>query len=392
MRKLLIHLIALFSFVTSTAQTPNQKILYILDSIPIINDPESWNQIQPRDISDITVIKNKDSVRMLGWENVDGIIYIFTKAYRNRPDSIKKIPSLKQMVYASDRWHLNGQIYSGRYIDYWNSGNIQDEGNLLDGKLHGQLIVYFKDGIKKTVAEYAYGKENGPKTDYYKNGNLYMYREYVDGRETTGKAYYYNGQIQTVVRLKRKTSFDTVINYYSTGRVSKQALRRNGSLIISKKQHDINYYSTMLSQSLRTGDIKEANRLFYRLWLLDSSSIETKLQQGILAIYEARYDDAITALNAALELEPLFRPALEQRAVARIRKNMALKATSYSRPVVQFQLTVNDLMMLPDHELQLVCNDLSKSDEIDPNDVHPYRIVPEAVLNFCLGKKIDNHK
>ena len=371
----------------SRAQSVNQKILYIIDSIPVINDPESWNQILPRDIADITVIKNKDSVRMLGWENVDGIIYIFTKAYRSRPDSIKKIPSLKQMVFESEEWHLNGQTYSGRYIDYFNNGNIQDEGNLLNGKLHGQLIVYFKSGVKKTVAQYADGKENGLKTDYYKNGSLYMLREYVDGKETNNKTYYYNGQIQTVVKLKRRTSFDTVISYYSTGKVQKQALRRNGSIIIDKKQHDINYYSTMLSQSLRTGDIKEANRLFYRLWLLDSSSIETKLQQGILAIHEARYDDAILALDNALELEPLLRPALQQRAVARIRKNVALKATTYSRPVVQFQLTIDDVMMLPEHELQLVCDDLLKSEEIDPNDVHPYRIIPESVLNFCLGKR-----
>ena len=392
MRKLLIHLIALICFITSNAQTANQKILYILDSIPIINDPESWNQIEPGDISDITVIKNKDSVHRLGWENVDGIIYIFTKAYRSRPDSIKKIPGLKQMVYTSDAWYLNGKIYSGHYIDYFNNGNIQDEGSLLNGKLHGQLIVYFKSGIKKTVAEYAYGKENGPKTDYYKNGSLYMSREYVDGKETNDKTYYYNGQIQTVVKVKRKTSFDTVISYYSTGKVCKQALRRDGSIVINKKQHDINYYSTMLSQSLRTGDIKEANRLFYRLWLLDSSSLETKLQQGILAIHEARYDDAIAALDEALELEPLLRPALEQRAVARIRKNVALKAIGYSRPVVQFQVTIDDLMMLPEDELRLVCEDLLKSDDLDPNDVHPYRIVPEAVLNFCRDKKIDNYK
>jgi len=93
-----------------------------------------------------------------------------------------------------------------------------------------------------------------------------------------------------------------------------------------------------------------------------------------------------------LELEPLLRPALEQRAVARIRKNVALKAIGYSRPVVQFQVTIDDLMMLPGDELQMVCEDLLKSDDLDPNDVHPYRIVPEAVLNFCRDKKINNYK
>ena len=77
-------------------------------------------------------------------EQLDGIIYIFTKAYRNRPDGLKRIPSLKQMVMTKEGWNLNGALYTGKYIDYYNSGKIQNEGTLLNSKLNGVLTVYFK--------------------------------------------------------------------------------------------------------------------------------------------------------------------------------------------------------------------------------------------------------
>jgi hypothetical protein len=78
---------------TSFGQNSNDKILYVVDSIPVIDDPEEGNDISQNDIADMTVIRNKDTLKQLGYESLDGIIYLFTKEYRNRPDSLKQIPS-----------------------------------------------------------------------------------------------------------------------------------------------------------------------------------------------------------------------------------------------------------------------------------------------------------
>ena len=140
MIKLSIFLLVFLSISSASfGQIPNEKILFVIDSIPILNDPEEWNPIDPNDIADITVIKNKDSLKVLRSEQLDGIIYIFTKAYRNRPDSLKRIPSLKQMVVKNEIWNLNDIPYSGIYIDYYNSGKIQNKGTILNGKLKGQV-------------------------------------------------------------------------------------------------------------------------------------------------------------------------------------------------------------------------------------------------------------
>ncbi len=71
-------------------QTSNDKIMFVVDSIPVIKDPEPGNEILATDVADIAVIKNKDTLDLLGYGQFDGATFIFTKEYRNRPDSIKK--------------------------------------------------------------------------------------------------------------------------------------------------------------------------------------------------------------------------------------------------------------------------------------------------------------
>ena len=142
--------VLVFSWCAAFEQS-TPKMLFVIDSIPLIHDPEEWNQLMPEDIAEISVLSNKDSLNRVGWGELDGITYIFTKAYRERPDSLKRIPSLKQMVMQNGAWHLDGRAYTGPYIDYLYNGRIQDEGNLRDGKLNGQLTVYYINGAIKSV-------------------------------------------------------------------------------------------------------------------------------------------------------------------------------------------------------------------------------------------------
>ncbi len=148
----------------------------------MINNPEDWNPVSNEDIADFSVVKNKDSLKLLGWGKLDGITYIFTKAYRARPDSVKRIPSLKQMVLKNEVWLLNNAPYIGRYIDYYNSGHFKDEGTIDDGKLNGKLIVYFKSGTVKSLLDYKNGLLDGLMAQYYKNGALMTKTHYAEGK------------------------------------------------------------------------------------------------------------------------------------------------------------------------------------------------------------------
>jgi antitoxin component YwqK of YwqJK toxin-antitoxin module len=382
MKKILLLFTVFFCLINLLAQ-PSGKVLFVIDSIPQLTDPEPWNQIVQNDISDISIIKDKDSLRMLGWQDLDAITYIFTKEYRNRPDSIKKIPSLKQMVMKNSAWYLHDVIYSGKYIDYYNNGKIQNEGTLLDGKLNGQLIVYFRNGNKKSVTDYKDGAIHGTWTFFYKNGMIMEKREYREDRMKTSTRYFINGQPLVQLKPKKQTDYDTSIVYFSTGKINHIAYTKTAAHPRTRRDESIGYYIGMFYQSLSIGDFKAANKNFYQLWLLDSTNIDTYFKEGILLVRECRFDEAIAEFDKALAKEPLMREALTERAIARIKKHKFSRLKIYPKDSKDIPLLVEDLFTIPEEELVKICQDIRLADDLDQTDLVVKQEVPEQIINFC---------
>ena len=387
MIKLSIFLLVFLSIsATSFGQISNEKILFVIDSIPILNDPEEWNPIDPNDIADITVIKNKDSLKRLRPEQLDGIIYIFTKAYRNRPDSLKRIPSLKQMVVKNEIWNLNDIPYSGTYIDYYNSGKIQNKGTLLNGKLNGELTVYFKNGNKKFISNYKDGILHGVWSDYYPNGVLLSSRKYADGKMIEYEHYFVNGQIQSEIRPKKATQYDTAFSYYSTGQVKQMKLVKKHPSVQDKKTNDFNASVTYFFRSINEGKLKDANKYFYSIWKVDSTSSDTRYKEGLLLMKEFRFDAAIEAFDKALKLEPLMRESLVHRAVARIRKYKYANAKLLPGKNKETPLILEDIISIPQDEQTKICNDLRQAVYVDFSELYVPKMVAPAILNYCQNK------
>jgi len=388
MARLWIFLLAFLSIsATSFGQIPNEKILFVIDSIPILTDPEEWNPIDPIDIADITVIKNKDSLKLLRPEQLDGIVYIFTKAYRNRPDSIKRIPSLKQMVVKNEIWNLNGIPYSGKYIDYYNSGKIQNKGTLLNGKLNGELTVYFKNGNKKFISNYKDGILHGVWNDYYPNGVLLSSRKYADGKIIGyGTHYFVNGQIESEIKPKKATQYDTAFSYYSTGQVKQMKLVKKNPSVQDKKTNDFNAAVTYFFQSIHEGKIKEANKYFLSIWKVDSTSSDTRFKEGLLLTKEFRFDAAIEAFDKALKLEPLMRESLVHRAIARIKKYKYSNTNLLTGKSKETPLTLEDIISIPQDEQAKICNDLRQAVYVDFSELYVPQMVAPAILNYCQSK------
>ena len=385
MNKVILIFVALFSYcIVSLGQASSERMLFVIDSIPLINDPEDWNPITQEDIADMAVVRNKDSLMQLGWGQLDGITYIFTKCYRTRNDSLKRIPSLKQMLAKDGVWYLNNVPYSGRYIDYYNSGRIQNEGTLASGQLNGELTVYFKSGKVKSISDYRNGVLHGLRKEYYKNGVLMQKTGFTEGRSNgLYEQYFINGQRENEKRDKKETSYDTVISYYSTGKRNQIRLIKNGEPIRDKNENDVNYYATMFQQSLNKGDIKAAEKNFYHLWLMDSTSTETHLKEGVLLSKEFHFDEAIAEFDKVLQMEPLERNALLQRGLARLKRHQLLRLKTSLKDKKDIPLTLGDLLSMPKDEQVKACNDLRLADDLDPSDYYVKKAVPEAVLNYC---------
>ena len=388
MNKTAIFLFALFSISANTiGQNAPEKILFVIDSIPLLNDPEEWNAITQEDIADITIIKNKDSLKLLRPEPLDGIIYIFTKAYRNRPDSVKRIPSLKQMVVKNEVWIWNDTPYSGKYIDYYNSGKIQNEGTLLNGLLNGELTVYFKNGNKKSISNYKDGKLHGVWRDYYPNGVLMNSRKYTDGKVTGyDTSYFVNGQIMSEKRVRKGDPYDTAFTYYSTGKVKQMKLIKKNQPVIDKKTNDFNSYLTYFFHSISRREIKDANKYFYLIWKVDSTSSDTHFKKGLLLMTEFRFDAAIEAFDEALKLEPLMRESLVHRAIARIKKYKYRGAKSLAKDNTETPLTLVDMISIPGDDQAKICADLRQAVYVDFSELYVPKMVPVAILNYCQNK------
>jgi hypothetical protein len=387
MNKLLLFLFCFLVF-SEPSRGQNGTALFIIDSIPLLNDPEPWNPITNEDIADIITIKNKDSIKALGWPDVDILTFVFTKAYRNRPDSIKMIPSLKQMNQVNSIWHFRNKMYTGKYIDYYNSGKIQDEGNLVNGVLDGELIIYRKNGNKKTVSHYKDGKLNGSWDEYYPNGALSSTRNYKDGK-TVGyqKDYFINGRVSHEVRPKRNTLYDSSVYYYSNGSLKKMRLVINGVLAPNKKAENLDYYDSRFFQSLNAGQLKNANKYFYKQWLIDSTSADTYFKEGLVLLKGFHYDDAIKAFDKALTIEPLMGEALAHRALARLKKYKYARVNVFSNDFKESWLTTDDLIAIPETEQNKICSDIHLAREVDLTETYVQRVVPFPILDYCERKK-----
>lgn len=150
--------------IPSHGQEAQERILYVVDSIPIINDPdEDDGELTEQDIETMTVVSNKDEIQKLGYNEVDKLIIIITKECAKRPDEPKKIPTLTHMERKHGHWFIkNTQTpYTGQFIEFYMNGRLNGKGNFKDGLAEGLRTVYFPDDKTRYVRNYVNGLENG---------------------------------------------------------------------------------------------------------------------------------------------------------------------------------------------------------------------------------------
>lgn len=310
-----ILLALLFVSNTSFGQSPNERMMFVIDSLPIINNPEEWNEILDSDIADTRVTHNKDSLQLLGLRQLDAVTYLFTKEYRKRPDSLKQFPSLRQMEMTNERWSFHGMPYSGRYIDYYNSGRKQNDGNLLNGKQNGEVKIYYQNGNLGSIYHYQAGVITGQATEYYKTGVLFQKCMYEAGRhEGVWKTFHPNGKLASYSNMIKGKLIGSAIAYNSSG----VELSRN--TISENKLQKIYYVENSIYQSQRSGDNITVLKLCEKINRIDSNYANVNFLKAQALEAENRFDEAIALYDRLLKIEPLTRPALLNRAKARLKK------------------------------------------------------------------------
>lgn len=384
MNKIILLLIGLLSICSNLlGQTSNEKIMFVIDSIPVIYDPEEGDEILPTDVSDITVIKNKDTLNYLGYGQFDGVTFIFTKEYRNRPDSIKQIPSTKQMERKNGVWLFHNTPYSGRFIDYYYSGRKQGEGKSLNGRVDGHRTIYYQNGKISVERDYKDGIENGFEVEYYEDGSIQQKGEFVNGKENgIWDMYFPNGQ------LKQRSNFingimdgETTV-YYSTGKVLAVEVAKNGKISPDKRLEKIKRAMNKGHENSKGGYYKNAIKNYSKAIEIDSTYAEAYFSRGTVKLNDFQFDEAISDFDKALKFEPYMSFALSNRAFARIRKYQFENSRTLSKNREVTILASKDEVPIPENEREKICNDLKQAVFLGDKS----KMIMEAFSDYCQTK------
>ncbi len=379
--KILISLLTL-STVICYSQNQNENVLYVVDSIPIIEEPkEGFRTLTENEIDRVEVLKNKEAIEKTGYKNLDGIIYVFTKEYANRPDSIKAIPTTKLMTKKNGTWYLkdSSKPYSGIFIDYYLTGKKQGEGTLFNGKLKGKRLIYYINGNVSDEIEYENGLSNGTEKRFYEDGTLMQKGEFKNGKEIgIWEMYHPNGQ------LKQRTNFvngrmdGESVSYYSTGEIKGKNVYKDG-LYQKNKINDKLFKLYNQSQELhKQVNYKGAIKKLDKALELEPNWADGYFARATIKLNDFQFDEAIKDFNKTLEIEPYFTNAYANRAFAILRKYKLENGKTLSKSK-DIQIITSKETEIPESELTKICTDLKKAISLGDDN----RMVLEALEKHC---------
>ena len=357
-KKLLISILYISIITASYGQSSKDKIAFVIDSVPLKQIPQEGNEILQSDVADIQVIRNKDSLRWLGYRSYDAINFIFTKEYRRRTDSIKKIPSTIQMEIR-DGFIFQGLPYNGPFIDYYYNGKKEGEGFCIDGKLNGNRKLYFQNGKVKLENEYKYGNAIGSEIRYYEDGSIKEKRKFANGKEIGNQEEYYpNGQIIQSFNLVDNGANGEITDYNSKGKVYAIEVIKNGKILTYKGLEKILPFLNNGRKYYCKKDYKSAITYYSKAIELDSNYAIAYSNRGSAKLKDFQFDKAIADFDKGLKLEPYLISAYSGRAFARIRKHDVEISKRNLKNKDETNSTSNRKMKISEEERMRIYSDL----------------------------------
>jgi len=339
----------------------NENILYIVDSIPIIEEPKGEDSnLDNSDIDEINIIINKDTLKKIGYSKYDKLIFVFTKAYKARHDSLKRIITTKILKNESGIWYMKTIPYSGRFIDYFINGKISAEGYMKNGLLNGHQIRYRRNGSKSIESNFVNGKH-----------------------EANYKEFHYNGVLSQEGTFENDKEVGIWNDYYSTGKLKRSYTYKNGQVDISKQ--DKKYYDLLkegFNDYFKIDNYKGAIKRYNKAISINSNYSDAYFYRGTAKLYNFDFDGAILDLDTAILLEPLYAEAIANRAFCRIRKyEFKDSRTLGQNESVTIMATKNNVM-IPPEALNMICIDLNKAIELG----NRVKMITDALEKYCNKK------
>ena len=176
-------------------------------------------------------------------ENYGDFIYPVIELIRN--DIYEKRNNGKYIngkyIYEDDKYYIGeykDNIPNGKGIKYYLNGNIQYEGNFINGKFEGNGKGIWENG-EYYIGEWKNGLSHGKGTEYYSNGNIQYEGDFINGKfEGNGKYYYENGEHYDG-EWKNNLKHGKGKLYYKNGNIKYEGDFINGNYEIYRKNCNI---------------------------------------------------------------------------------------------------------------------------------------------------------
>lgn len=311
-------------FLSLPLKAQESHVLYLINTVPIKSHiPENLQQIPEDAIAELKIIDDPEQLLALGYHDFDTIYKVSTKAYLNRPESIKHIPTTKKMLINSGLYYSKGEPvpYTGNYINYHLNGYIQSEGQLVNGRKHGTVISYTPNNKLAAEIKYRHGLRDGFTKLYFEDGHLKAAGKYKNSKRIgTWYQYYPNRQIQnwSNYNSRGKKEGEEFI-FYPSGFLAEHNSYKNG---VQLNDGDNRAYPDDISfTSLERKQTKNIIKHHSKRINSGDASCEVYYNRALAYLYKQNYNNSIDDFNKAIELSPDFAPAYYGRALAAIIKN-----------------------------------------------------------------------
>ena len=372
----------IFLSLSTFGQNQDEQVLYIVDSIPVVEEPkEGFETLTENEIEKIEIIKDKNLIELKGYKDLDGIIYIFTKEYAKRSDSLKAIPSTKKMIKTRGIWSLrNSEPYTGKFIDYYLNGKKEGEGYLFNGKLKGKRLLFYPDGNLSDEIEYENGLQNGVEKRYFKDGVLMQTGEFKNGKEIgVWEMYHPNGQLKQRSNFNENGKMDGESNsYYSTGEVKGKSKYING-IYQKDKLKDKAFELYNQSQELyKQMDYKAAIKKLDDAIEIEPNWSDAYFARGTMKLNNFQFEEAKEDFDKTVQIEPFFTNAYANRAFTIIRKYEFGDSRTLSK-TKDVEVYATKKVEIPALEIENICFDLNKAVQLGDTNF----MVMEALKKHC---------
>jgi antitoxin component YwqK of YwqJK toxin-antitoxin module len=116
----------------------------------------------------------------------------------------------------------------GESIEYYENGNIKKIDNYKNNELEGKSVWYYENGERKMIENYSNGLRNGELIMYYESGNIESKFNYVDGKlQGNGEFYFENGKIEGYIYFLNNKYEGDYRRYYENGEIEKTGTYKN---------------------------------------------------------------------------------------------------------------------------------------------------------------------